>query len=449
MKRVLLFFVCFLEIACSKFLKKNPDSAQAPPSTIDGYQLMLDNDRLTVRSTPGLAPLLSDDIVLSRAATPDPYWYLYTWNPGGYQPTGITNNSWNSPYQAINYANIAIKEMPRLPPGELANTAKYNVVYGSAFFYRGLHHFFLQETFGQPYRPETAAMANGIPLRLGIDPQEHVGRSTVAAMYDQIVADLLEAARRLPIAVQRDHINRPCRPAAFALLARVLLVKQDYRTAWRYADSCLLLNDTLLHYDTVNTGNPHPFDAVGNQELLFQCSGVDCPPLFMGGAIDRNLYASYDSNDLRRSLFFQPRFSGEAVSFRGYYSSGHLTFSGCAVDETYLIRAECKARTGDVSGALADLNKLLSTRWKPGTFRNYTAATADQALQLVLTERRKELVCRELRWTDRRRLNQDERFATTIRRSSGDSLLSGDARYTLLIPEIEIALSGIPQNPVK
>ena len=436
-------------IACSKFLEKNPDSSQAPPTTIDGYQLLLDNDLLTVRSTPGLSPFVADELVLSRANTADPYWALYTWQPAVYQPAAITDNSWKGPYQAIHYANVTIQEMPNLPASERANTTTYNAVYGSAFFYRALHYFFLEETFGQPYKPETATTANGVLLRLGIDPQEQVVRSTVAAVYDQMVSDLLTAARLLPVAVQRDHINRPCRPAAYALLARVWLVRQDYAAALRFADSCLLLNDALLHYDTVNATNPHVFDAAGNQELLFQCSGAEYAQLFAPTTVvDSALYASYDKNDLRRSLFFQPGRSGEGVSFRGYYSFGHLTFSGCALDEVYLIHAECSARLGDLTSALSYLNKLMATRFNPGTFLPYTAATPGEALGLVLVERKKELVYRELRLIDLRRLNQDERFALTIRRPSGDSLKPGDARYTLLIPELEIERSKISQNPV-
>ena len=434
-----------LASACKKYLAKSPDDSQAPPTTIGGYQELLDNVRMTVRCTPGIGPVAADDIVLDPTNTASSYWGIYTWQPSLYQ--GATDNSWSGPYQAIYYSNVTLQGMPNLPASEIAKTAMFNSVYGSAFFYRALHFFYLEETFGQPYRPGTTTSVLGIPLRLDADAQKKVVRSTVAAVYDRIVTDLLNAAARLQETIQSDHINRPCRSAAFALLARVWLVRQDYVTAQRYADSCLLSYNRLMNYDTVSTTSPHPFNATGNPEVLFQCSGVDYPPLYAPSTrVDSALYASYDKNDLRRALFFQPASSGGGVFFKGFYSSGHLTFSGCAVDEIFLIRAECRARNGDISGALDDLNHLLITRWKPGTFQPYVAATADQALRLIIAERRKELPWRELRWSDLRRLDTDGRFAHTLIRASGDSLPSGNARYTWLIPLSEISMSGIQQN---
>ena len=71
------------------------------------------------------------------------------------------------------------------------------------------------------------------------------------------------------------------------------------------------------------------------------------------------------------------------------------------------------------------------------------------ALAKVLTERRKELLMRGLRWTDLRRLNRDSRFAVTLSRTvQGQEYLlpPGDPRYTLLIPNEVIVNSGIAQN---
>ncbi len=195
----------------------------------------------------------------------------------------------------------------------------------------------------------------------------------------------------------------------------------------------------------------HPFYGVGNPEVLFQCSAVAYPTLYNPmTAVDSTLYASYDINDLRRTLFFEMNENGQNVFFKGYYSQGHFVFSGIATDEVYLIRAECLARMGDEAGALADLNTLLSHRWKPGTFSPYIAGNSGDVLQLVLKERRKETVYREIRWGDLRRLNPDSRWAVTIKRIMGDSIRqlspTGGA-YAWQIPKSETDSSHIPQNP--
>jgi hypothetical protein len=316
---------------------------------------------------------------------------------------------------------------------------------------RALHCYYLQETFGQPYRPATAGTDLGIPLQLTDNTNQPVTRATVQEVYRQIIRDDSMAIALLPVGIQSANPNRPCRPAAYALLARVYLTMQDSANAERYADDCLNLYSTLVDYNTVDSSEAHPFPLTGNKEVLFQCSAYNYPVMYNDMAeVDSNLYRSYAINDLRRAVFFRPAPSGDGgVCFKGNYTGQLYLFSGLAVDEVYLIRAECRARSGNIAGAMSDLNTLLSSRWRSGTFQPYTAATADQALALVLTERRKETLFRELRWSDLRRLNQDPRFAISLIRilaEQVDTLPPLNDRYTYPIPENEIQLSGIPQN---
>ncbi len=68
----------------------------------------------------------------------------------------------------------------------------------------------------------------------------------------------------------------------------------------------------------------------------------------------------------------------------------------------------------------------------------------------ILEERRKELpFTGQLRWEDLRRLNKDQRFAKILVRTIAGNeyqLLPNSKRYVFPIPDIEIELSGIPQN---
>jgi hypothetical protein len=120
------------------------------------------------------------------------------------------------------------------------------------------------------------------------------------------------------------------------------------------------------------------------------------------------------------------------------------------LDEMYLVRAEAYARAGQVGPAMADLNKLLKSRWQNGSFVPFTAGDQQAALTLILAERRKELISRGTRWTDLRRLKDDPIFSVTPKRMlSGQAytLLPSSPRYTLLIPASVINLSGMQQNP--
>ncbi|MBS1661869.1 MAG: RagB/SusD family nutrient uptake outer membrane protein [Bacteroidetes bacterium] len=452
MKRI-LFLVAILMVSggCKKFLSKRSDTIQETPSSVADYQSLLDNDLVTIKATPALGVLGADDYILDSAAQQviqAGQIGAYSWNAALYLVPGVTDNSWINPYEAIYQCNVVIHGLELVPHKEASDLALYELVRSRALFARAFHFFMLEETYGQPYRPMTSASDLGIPLRLDGDALAPVVRSSVKAVFDQIIGDLKIALAWLPPTPQPGAPNHPSRAATFALLARVALVQQDYTAARAYADSSLAIYSTLLKYDMVSNTN-HPFDFANNPELLYQCSGFVYASLFSSATIvDTALYSSYVADDLRRDLYFQKLASGKGVGFKGYYSSGHFVFSGIAVDEVYLIRAECRARLQDDAGALADLNTLLSRRWKTGTYTPY--ANVADVLGLVLTERRKELVYREMRWSDLRRLNQDARLAITLKRIMGGAsvlLPPNDPRYAWKIPKVETDLSHIQQNP--
>ncbi|MEI9809089.1 MAG: RagB/SusD family nutrient uptake outer membrane protein [Bacteroidota bacterium] len=167
------------------------------------------------------------------------------------------------------------------------------------------------------------------------------------------------------------------------------------------------------------------------------------------GAVDSVLYNSYSINDKRKDVFFKS-ISGRIAFTGSYYGSSF--FDGLAIDELYLIRAECNARKNNTALALQDLNALLVKRWKTGQFIPIIANDATDALDKIIAERRKELCFRGIRWTDLRRLNKDSQFAKTITHgllgtSTIYTLLSNDNKYVWPIPSSEVMYSNIPQNP--
>ena len=445
-----LIITCHLT-ACSKYLEKIPDRSLATTNTVQGFQELLDNDLLTNTSSPGLGQLGTDDYIISYSTwqAADPISRnAYIWATDVYQ--GQTVLAWNNPYTAIYYSNVALSGLDTITVHDSAARAAYDAVKGSALFYRSFLFYALEETFGQPYRPGTAGSDLGILLRLTPDPDQHVGRSSVQRVFQQIIQDLKQAAPLLPVSVQTTYPNRPCRPAVFAMLARTYLTMQDYANAKIYADSCLQLYAELIDYNTLNAASSRPFLIDKNKEVLFQCSSVAYATQYsFTSTIDTTLYNSYDSNDLRKQLFFRPTSRQDAEYFKGQYTGRIYLFSGLSTDEVVLIAAETNARLGDKETALRDLNRLLSLRWKSNTFHPYTVQTTEQALDLVLIERRKETLFRELRWSDLRRLNQDPRYAITLKRVINDTVYTlppNAPKYTYPIPDYEIRLSDIPQN---
>jgi hypothetical protein len=191
----------------------------------------------------------------------------------------------------------------------------------------------------------------------------------------------------------------------------------------------------------------------GNPEIIFYAQGQSYAsiwPSFNVSYVDSLLYKSYHPGDLRKTLYYLED-AQQRAKFCGTYTGTNFQFAGLATNELYLISAECKARGKDVAGAMDDLNTLLEKRWSASAvFTPYATSDADEALRMVLNERRKELpFTGQLRWEDLRRLNKDPRFATSVVHvNNGTSyvLPPGDKRYVLLIPELEITISGIAQN---
>jgi hypothetical protein len=186
--------------------------------------------------------------------------------------------------------------------------------------------------------------------------------------------------------------------------------------------------------------------------VLYQSNLLSTTNLFYHSSfsVDSTLYDSYSSQDLRKELFFTIGPSGLPVPFFNY-SGNTEKFSGLATDEVFLIRAECHARLENKESALQDLTKLLNTRWDNNSYPTPVINTAQEALDLVLTERRKELVFRGLRWIDIRRLNYLNINPTiTLKRwwsNETYTLPPRDKRYVLPIPFDVIEINNrIKQN---
>jgi hypothetical protein len=101
---------------------------------------------------------------------------------------------------------------------------------------------------------------------------------------------------------------------------------------------------------------------------------------------------------------------------------------------------------------MTDLNRLLQTRWRIGTFTPLTSTDAGDALQQILHERRKELLFRGIRWTDLRRLDKDPQTATTLTRIVNGityTLPPNDPRWVLPIPDYVLYFNPQMQQNIR
>lgn len=454
---IYLLAVIFLLDSCKKdeFLDKKPSTDIVVPTKLSDLKTLMDNDAIFNPVTPSLFYSSADDITISDLNWTNlqylPERNAYIWSGDLFGGT-IQIADWNYPFRAIFYANVALSQLSKLSDDQqITVDGKY--VKGAASLFRAFSNFQLLEAFSTAYDVNTADADMGIPLRLNPSVDEILQRSSVQQGFDLVLSDLRLASSMLSSTVNTANPNRPTKPAALALLARVNLYMRNYIQAGIYADSCLKIYNKLIDYNTIDPTTTTPFARTNDEALLYSTSNNSfnyAIPYYIGAASYGNantaLYNLYDTNDLRKSLFYLT--SANTTVLKRGYSAQLFSTSSLATDEMYLIRAECYARAGNVSASMNDLNTLLKLRFKNGTFVPYVASDAANALQQILIERRKELVGRGLRWPDLKRLNKEGANITLTHVINGTTytLLPNDPRYVFPIPDDEIALSGIPQN---
>jgi starch-binding outer membrane protein, SusD/RagB family len=450
----ILLVVCISLSGCQKYLEIIPKD-KFVPSSVEDFRLLL-NDQFSMNNSTGLGDISSDDVSFSDAQFNNlASNYLrnaYAWKANLYD-AGELAASWSSPYLAINYANTIIDGLQKNQTGLQSDRDQ---VTGEALFFRAYSYFNLVSLFAKQYVRETAGSDPGVPLRMSPGPYQTVNRASVEDVYRQIIKDLESAIPLL--STTTDYKTRPSKIAAYGLLSRIYLQTGQYSQALGNATLALNSVDTLLNYNSLNPALPalrvvFPVTVTSNPEVIFLSFSTDLAG--PGYFISADQFNSYAANDLRRDFFFRYDNSSARYQFIGNYHDGGRTsapqpFSGISTAELYLIRAECYARSNSIANALADLNKLLKRRIKTDSFVPITSTSAPGILSLVLSERRKELIFRNLRWNDLKRLNKETAFAVTlVRNVSGKTytLPPSSNNYVMPLPDQEIELAGLGQNP--
>lgn len=443
---LLLLMGLIFNISCKKFLDAKPTS-NLTIINVNDLQGLIDDYATMNNNYPVDGEVSSDNYFISDAdyggTLSNDDRDFYVWKPSAqrFLSGGITY--WQYPYKIVYNSNLILETLQK--EGSTLAQGTFNSLKGSALFFRGYAHFSMAEVYAKPYDPNTASQDLGIPIRTTTALEDRSLRGTVQETYENIIEDLQEAATLLPATVAIK--SRPSKAAAYAALARVYLAKQDYTNAGKMADECLKLKSTLIDYNTISKTSPTPF-ARFNDEVIFQSIMNFAIPLIFE-RIDKDLYNSYHASDLRKQIFFK-QIDATDYEFSGNYDPDLLLFNGLATDEIYLIRAECYARAGNSTAAMADLNTLMQKRWDNAVpYPAITAISAEDALTKVLTERRKELAFRGLRWSDLRRLNKDNRFQKTLTRTvlgNTYTLSPNDLRYVLLINQDVVKRAGFQQN---
>lgn len=445
-----LLLLCSLG-SCKKFLDEPQRSSMALINTTKACMMVLDFST-TYIAFPADAVAGTDDYYLIDGDfnnLTDEARGIYTWDSATIHLAGA---EWLSAYKRIYSVNVVLESLKDIADKDPSQegTEEFNLAKGMSLFMRAYNFYNIAQLYAPTFNEATADKDLSIPLRLSSDINGNSVRSTVRETYNRILQDLEEAGRLLPPTTL--IATRPDQSTVFGFMARVYLTMRNYEKAGAAADSCLKRNNNASHlidYNSISQTSTTPFVRFSSEVLLHTTSNARVNTW----KIVPELYNSFDAHDLRKKIFFKENGGTNAGTylFTGNYEpSTTALFNGICIDEIFLIRAECAARVGHAGDAMNDLNTLLRTRWETGTYTDKTAADASDALNQVLTERRKELVLRDLRWSDLRRLNLEPEHTVTLQRTVAGktyTLPPNSLRYTLLLPADVILNSSMEQNP--
>ena len=295
---------------------------------------------------------------------------------------------WNRGYSQIYAANALIEGVGL---SEKLTQEQQEQLIGEAKFARGLLHFYILQVYG------------GIPYVTGTDYtiNKSVKRLATATVYDLIIADLEDASALLPedyLSPERTRVNAY---AAKALLARVYLYAGKWAEAANSASA--VLNQTELYVWETDLNAVFLKESTGT---IWQYAGrsatrnTDDGTTFIFTAAPPNSVAltttrlnAFEAGDQRKLNWTK----GVGTGNNTFYHPNKYKKRGAAspqmeytvvlrLAEQYLIRAEARARQGDLIGAQEDLNVVRNRAGLGDT----TAASDVALLNAILHERQVE-----------------------------------------------------------
>lgn len=294
-----------------------------------------------------------------------------------------------------------------------------------AKIYRAYDHFLLVNHYAKGYDPQTAATDGGICIMDKFDLEAQPSKSTVAQVYDFIQKDIEEALPYLK-ETPRD-VYHPSLAFAYAFKAKVHLFKREIALAKEAAEKSLSYNNKifdLVAYSAQGGPTAVAVPAANNIEVLsyMYMTGYNEMNFAQQNIISPELRTLFGTNDARFNLFFNTTSATnlDLGSNTAYWATQYTRFFyptvGMKTTEVYLMLAECYARENKLTEAVDILNQLRAKRILSGTVNLTVPATRKETMELVINERRKELMFGFNRFFDLKRLNTEPEYAKTITR---------------------------------
>ncbi len=287
------------------------------------------------------------------------------------QTNGIPATMWENSYTLINVANTVLNKI------DLISEDEKDAITGEAEFIRGITYFELVNFFSKPYSAGDISSNPGVPVLL--EPifnydagQDKPARATVEAVYNQIIADLTDAAAKLP---ETADNGRATKYAAEAFLSRVYMNRGDYANAATMANDVIESKNYALaatFNQTFNNDGYSSEDILGILQSSQSNAGTadnglttfySPQPAGRGDAQVASGFSSHFTGNDFRGNFIYPGISiaGFSGDYTGKWSDFYKTIPVIRLAEMYLTRGEANLRSGTQIGnstPLKDINMV-------------------------------------------------------------------------------------------
>lgn len=446
--KFMAFSCAFCFLGCENYLAAPPDKQLMLPITPQSTQALLNNTAIMNIGYTYIPVVASDNFYLQHedwlAGRSNTDRNAYAWNVDE-SHYDFDRNDWTLPYITVYNCNVVLDALEN-EGMKAGNHREVEDLRGQALFYRSFAYFNLLQVFSKRWTDDSAGNDMGVVLRLNSNFNLPSDLSSLKDCYEQIVSDLNEASTLLfetsPV------VTRPNVGAAHALLARIYLSMGNYREAKVEAETALSYNHTLISYADLDVTAPFPIARFNEEVIFHSCIAASWILMSPQAKIDSSLVNMYGESDLRKDIFFLENSDG-SFGFRGSYDGSTTLFNGLTTSEIILILAESEAREGNNGQARNHLGRLLENRLvNPSDILGQAGNedTIENTLELILNERRKELVFRGLRWMDLRRLSGNDGLPAVLERNIDGTVYRLDFKsgnYVFSIPDVVVQRSGI------
>lgn len=331
-----------------------------------------------------------------------------------------SSSFYNQAYSYINRWNTIIS----LVDDSKGDVGIKQLAKAEAKIYRAHDHFLLVNHYAKAYDPQTAASDGGICIMDKFDLEAQPKKSTVAQVYDFIQKDIDQA---LPYLQEKPlDAYHPSLAFAYALKAKVHLFKREIAQAKAAAEKSLSYNSEIfdmVKYAAEGGPTAKPITAGNNPEVLsymYMTGNTELNFSYIN-IISPELRTLFGNNDARFNLFYNSTHASnlDQGSNTAYWGVAFTRFFmptvGMKTTEVHLMLAECYARDNKFAEAVDILNKLRAKRiLAGGTVNLAVPTTRKETMELVVNERRRELVLGFHRFFDLKRLNTEAEFAKTL-----------------------------------